>query len=54
MKSSATNYPHTTEGGSTKVVKLIRENEDGSYGFGNTSRTEAMNSVIKGLNQSNG
>lgn len=54
VKSNATNasaYPHTTQGGSTKVVRLIRGEND-NVSMGDTSRTNGMNSVIKAVNTS--
>jgi hypothetical protein len=43
VKSSATIYPHTSQGG-TKVVRLIRDNE----GFQDTSRSTITSSALKG------
>jgi len=56
VKSSATTYPHTTQGGSTKVVRLIRgENDDQMSAFGeNTNRSIGFQSTFKALNGSNG
>ena len=54
VKSNATNasaYPHTTQGGSTKVVRLIRGENDNTS-MGDTTRTGAMNSFMKGVNTS--
>ncbi|CDW76337.1 UNKNOWN [Stylonychia lemnae] len=51
VKSSATTYPHTTQGGSTKVVRLIRgENDDQMSAFGDTNRSIGFQSAFKALN----
>eukprot|EP00347_Sterkiella_histriomuscorum_P021834 403332606 len=53
VKSSATTYPHTTQGGSTKVVRLIRgENDDHISALIDTTRGQGLQSVLKGINTS--
>ena len=52
VRSNATAYPTTMHGGSNKVVKLIRDDIDSSQ-YLDTSRSMAISSAIKGVNNAN-